>query len=375
MKIKPEVAFIYSCFFQRKEIAVNKVHRHLPIYRLISAVILVGLLLVGLPVVAQAAPAQTSAAAPQAHYTYYTVQPGDTLSKIALRYGTTVSALMSANGLTNANHIWVGQKLKIPSGSGYCVRYHTVAYGETLSGIAVWYGVSAYSLAQANHITNYNHIYSGQSLCIPGGGGPGPQPSGGFWYKVTYGDTLSGIALRYGTTTWAIMSANNLTSANRILVGQKLWIPGGYAPPPVYPAPTPVPVPPTAKPPTTGGPWTALYYNNKDLSGSPVETRVDGKIHFDWGVGSPSAAVNSDGFSVLWTAINSFEAGTYRFTTTADDGIRLYVDGALVVDDWNIHPATEKSGEIALAAGNHTVQVRYFEDTGMASVYVRWVRK
>jgi len=353
---------------------VGKLLKHRFSRRLFSLFLLVALLLIGLPTAALAAPSQTATSAPDAHYVWYVVNPGDTLGKIALRYGTTVSALMTANGLTNANHIYVGQKLKIPSASGSCVRYHTVAYGETLSGIAAWYGISAHSLASANNITNYNHIYSGQSLCIPGGNVPAPAPSGGFWYTVNYGDTLSGIAWRYGTTIWAILSANNLSSANRILVGQKLWIPSGYPPPP-SPGPKPTPAPPPAPSVTTGGPWTALYYNNKDLSGSPVDTRVDGKIHFDWGGGSPSGAVNSDGFSALWTSINTFQAGTYKFTSTADDGVRVYVDGALVIDDWSVHPATEKSGEIALSAGSHTVQVRYFEDTGVASIYVRWVKK
>lgn len=346
----------------------------LPIhYRLAAALLVAGMILAGFSGAALAAPAEAPPAVPAAHYTYYTVQPGDTLSKIALRYGTTVSAIMSANGLTNANHIYSGQKLKIPSGSGSCVEYHTVYYGETLSEIAVWHGVTTHALAQANHITNYNHVYSGQKLCIPGGG-TAPPPSGGVWYRVTYGDTLSRIALRYGTTVYAIMAANNLSSANRILVGQKLWIPGGYAPPPPH-------KPPTSTPPTkptihTGGPWTALYYNNKDLSGTPADTRVDSKVHFDWGAGSPSGAINSDGFSALWTSVNHFDAGTYVFTATSDDGVRVYVDGKLVIDDWNIHPATtDKSGEIALSAGNHTVQVRYFEDTGMASVYVRWAKK
>ena len=324
-----------------------------------------------------AAPTQTEAASPQAHYVWYTVQPGDTLSKIAWRYGTTVSALMAANGIANANHIYVGQQLKIPTESGgSCVSYHTVTYGQTLSGIAAWYGISTHSLAQANNITNYNHVYSGQSLCIPAWSAPppAPPPSGGFWYKVTYGDTLSAIALRYGTTTWAIMAANNLPSANRILVGQSLWIPSGYAPQPPGPGPKPTPTPPPPSA-TTGGPWTALYYNNKDLSGAPVDTRVDGKIYFDWGAGSPSAAVNSDGFSALWTAINTFEAATYRFTATSDDGVRLYVDGALVIDNWKVQAAAESSGEIALTAGSHTVQVRYFEESGMATIYVRWAKK
>ena len=346
------------------------------LYRLLSILVLASLLMVILPVAALAAPAQSADTAPLDHGDWYTVQPGDTLSQIAVRYGTTVSALMAANGLANANHIYTGQKLKIPSGGGgNCVAYHTVTYGQTLSGIAVWYGISAHSLAHANDITNYNHIYTGQSLCVPGWSAPPPPPppsSGGVWHWVTYGDTLSNIAVRYGTTIWAIQSANNLSSVNRILVGTKLWIPSGYAPPP---PPVSVPPVPPVNPTLTGGPWTALYYNNKDLSGSPVDTRLDPKINFDWGAGSPSAAVNSDGFSALWTSINSFEAATYQFTSTADDGVRVYVDGTLVIDDWNVHPATEKSGEIALSAGNHTVQVRYFEDVGVASVYVRWAKK
>jgi len=354
---------------------MGTVHRLFSLRRGFTLLALVFFLLAALPAIGLAAPAQSSEAAPLAHGTWYTVQPGDTLSKIAWRYGTTVSALMTANGLTDANHIYSGQKLKIPTESGSCGRYHTVAYGETLSGIALWYGVSAHRLASANDITNYNHIYSGQSLCIPGGGvGPAPVPSGGFWYTVTYNDTLSAIAWRYGTTAWAIMSANNLTSANRILVGQKLWIPSGYAPP-AYPQPTPTPMPPATAVKITGGPWTALYYNNKELGGSPVVTRLESKIHFDWGVGSPDSSVNSDGFSALWTSINTFEATTYRFTSKADDGVRLYVDGILVIDDWNVHPATEKNGEIALSAGSHTVQVRFFEEAGTASIEVYWAKK
>lgn len=353
---------------------MNNTQRQPILYRVVLPFLLAAIALVAFAGSTLAAPAELPAVAPTGHYTYYTVQPGDTLSAIALRHGTTVSALMAANGLTNANHIYSGQKLKIPTGSGGCVAYHTVRYSETLSEIAAWYGVSNRVLAEANHITNDNHIYSGQKLCIPDWSAPAPKPTGGVWYTVTYGDTLSRIALRYGTTTYAIMAANNLSSANRILVGQKLWIPSGYASPPSPKPPTPTP---PAKPTvSTGGPWTALYYNNKDLSGSPADTRVDSKIHFDWGAGSPSSAVNSDGFSVLWTSINSFEAGTYVFTATSDDGVRVYVDGTLVVDDWNVHPATtDKSGEIALNAGNHTVQVRYYEETGMASVYVRWAKK
>ena len=85
---------------------------------------------------------------------FHTVQRGETLSGIAVRYGTTVQALMQANGIWNPNHIFVGQRLCIP---GYCPpdpgpgcscrTFHYVRWGETLSSIARWYGVSPQAIA------------------------------------------------------------------------------------------------------------------------------------------------------------------------------------------------------------------------------------
>ncbi|RME61829.1 MAG: LysM peptidoglycan-binding domain-containing protein [Caldilineae bacterium] len=340
---------------------------------LLIGVLVIALLLTALPGVVSAAPAERSADAPAAsYYIYHTVRYGETLSQIAVRYGTTVQVLMQINGISNPNHIYVGQVLRIPAAAPGCVRYHRVTYGQTLSGIAAWYGVSVYALAQANGLTNLNRVYAGQVLCIPSIGGPVyPKPvyGAGFWYTVQYGDTLARIAYRYGATIYAIMAANGLGSPNRILVGQRLWIPGYQAP---SPAPTPAPSPP---PTQTGGPWTGLYYNNKDFSGAPAMIRQDGVINFDWGSGSPDAKINSDNFSVLWTATNNFSAGTYQFVATSDDGVRVYVDDHKIIDGWSVHPATDYVGEIYLPAGNHVVRVEFFEEGGLASIYVRWMRK
>ena len=107
---------------------------------------------------------------------YYTVQWGDTLSSIAVRYGTTVYAISQANGIVNPNLIYAGQVLWIPTGYQpptvtppvvQCRAYHTVNWGETLYRIGAWYGVSPWAIAQANRIYNLNLIYSGQTLCIP----------------------------------------------------------------------------------------------------------------------------------------------------------------------------------------------------------------
>jgi LysM repeat protein len=99
---------------------------------------------------------------------------------------------------------------------------HIVRRGETLNTIARMYGTTVNAIARANGIVNPNYIYVGQRLTIPGGTG---EPTGGQTYVVQRGDTLSSIAVRLGTTAWAIAYANNLPNVNIIYVGQTLHIP------------------------------------------------------------------------------------------------------------------------------------------------------
>jgi len=99
---------------------------------------------------------------------------------------------------------------------------HIVQWGEHLTGIAARYGTTVHAIATLNGIPNPNLIYAGQRLTIPDGA---PPPPSGFWYTVRYGDTLSGLAWRYGRSTWAIASANRLSNPNLIYAGQRLYIP------------------------------------------------------------------------------------------------------------------------------------------------------
>lgn len=161
------------------------------------------------------------------------VQAGENLFRISLRYGTTVQAIMATNNLTSTT-IYVGQRLVIPGSyvppAGPSFAY-VVRRGDTLYAIALRFGTTVTAIARMNGLVNPSHIYVGQSLQIPGSQ-PAPQPPKcGVWYTVRPGDTVSALALRYGTTVWAIVSANNLASANRIYVGQRLYIPCGSAPP------------------------------------------------------------------------------------------------------------------------------------------------
>jgi lysozyme len=95
----------------------------------------------------------------------YVVQRGDNLFRIAQRFGTTVWALQQLNGIANPNRVYAGQVLCVAQ--GYTGSTYVVQYGDTLARIARRFGVNLYSLAQANNIWNINRIYAGQVLVIP----------------------------------------------------------------------------------------------------------------------------------------------------------------------------------------------------------------
>lgn len=110
-----------------------------------------------------------------------------------------------------------------------------------------------------------------------------------------------------------------------------------------------------------GAAWLGEYFSNPNLAGTPTLVRVDPSINFNWGSGSPDPTIPSDFFSVRWTRTSYYAAGTWNFTTTTDDGVRLYVDGQLVIDQWHPQSATSYTANVTLGAGNHTVQMQYYE--------------
>lgn len=115
------------------------------------------------------------------------------------------------------------------------------------------------------------------------------------------------------------------------------------------------------------------YYDNVDLTGLKL-TRADEWINFDWGLGSPDPAVGPDTFSVRWTGeITPRFSETYTFFTTSDDGLRLWVNDQLIVDDWTDQPAAEKAGTIALTAGQkYGLRMEYYDNGGLALAKLAW---
>lgn len=112
------------------------------------------------------------------------------------------------------------------------------------------------------------------------------------------------------------------------------------------------------------------YFSNQELKGTPEMTRVDRRVHFDWGEGSFAPGEPVDHFSVRWSGyFIPKTAGDYEFFTSADDGVRLYVDNDRAIDDWQPHSQTLDTSIKHLDAGHaYKIRLEYFEDVGSAIV-------
>jgi uncharacterized protein YraI len=119
--------------------------------------------------------------------------------------------------------------------------------------------------------------------------------------------------------------------------------------------------------------WTGEYYNSPEIAGVPILTRTDTAIAFNWGIGSPLAAVPADHFGVQWTSTTYFERGSYQFFVLADEKVQLTIDGDIVIDTLDNPQAGETLRYTAtMSEGDHTITVLYVEDTGEAYIYVAW---
>ena len=201
--------------------------------------------------------------------TSYTVQPGDTLSGIAYRYGVTIDSIVAANNLPNRSTIYAGQTLVIPSASAPQTppqatgSKYTVQSGDNLTTVAAKFDVTRQALASANGISPSSYLYVGQVLTIPGAAATKPDPpkveptnppstatsvpptavptttpqpvqapseaekGKPIKYTVQPGDNLTKIAAKFNTTVTNLQSLNNLGNTNYLYVGQVLVIVAG----------------------------------------------------------------------------------------------------------------------------------------------------
>ena len=127
----------------------------------------------------------------------------------------------------------------------------------------------------------------------------------------------------------------------------------------------------------SAGHWRGEYFANTEFAGRPVVVRDegDGRLDFDWGLDKPHPDCFNlpDNFSARWTRTATFSAGLYRFHLTADDGVRVFIDGQLKFDRWQDQMLTD-SFEVSLTAGTHQLRVEYFDRWGSAALKFRWER-
>jgi PKD repeat protein len=175
------------------------------------------------------------------------------------------------------------------------------------------------------------------------------------WWQVKFVAAPGGV----GWVSAAYVSAEN--------IGNVPVVPAPPPPPPPPPTPTPVPASPFPE-------WRGEYFTNIDLNGAPTLVRNDPAISFDWGLGSPAPEIPVDFFSVRWTRSLNFSAGVYRFFTRTDDGVRLWIDGALVINHWQDQSPTTHAAEIYLTEGAHSIRMEYYERTLGAVAILSWQR-
>jgi hypothetical protein len=126
--------------------------------------------------------------------------------------------------------------------------------------------------------------------------------------------------------------------------------------------------------PGTGTGLKGQYYTGQSL-GTLVTTRTDATVNFNWGTGSPMTSVGPDSWSARWSGqIQATETGTYTFTTSTDDGVRLWVNNKQLINQW-VRGANSWSATIDLTAGEtYNIVMEYFDAAGNASAQLSWKR-
>ncbi|MEZ4771025.1 MAG: PKD domain-containing protein [Caldilineales bacterium] len=175
---------------------------------------------------------------------------------------------------------------------------------------------------------------------------------------------------RNAASTWWQISAPNIQ-------GNQGWVPDDQVTTSNVanvPVATPPPLPtPTATPLQTFNGWRGEYFANADLQGQPVVVQDDPQINFNWGAGSPAPGVPPNDYSVRWTRDQAFEQGAYRFTVNVEGGVRLWLDGQLLIDSWRDQGLRlEQADSGSLSRGAHPVRVEYRKRSGNGLIAVSW---
>ena len=120
------------------------------------------------------------------------------------------------------------------------------------------------------------------------------------------------------------------------------------------------------------GAFCVDYFQGKAVGGAVLFSAIETGVNHNWGWGSPDPAVPVDGYSGRWQGQFDFDGNPVIFRVKADDGVRLKVDGVVLIDGWKDQGATEYKATAAPAAGRHLVEVEYYEGAGQAVLEAGW---
>jgi hypothetical protein len=119
--------------------------------------------------------------------------------------------------------------------------------------------------------------------------------------------------------------------------------------------------------------WKGEYFNNPSLFGNPTFVRDDTSIDFNWGSASPAPGIPNEHFSVRWTRTLYFPAGNYRFFANVDDGVRVWFDNQLIINEWHAATGLEYHGDVNnVTEGQHLIRVEFYQDIGPARAHFWW---
>lgn len=181
----------------------------------------------------------------------------------------------------------------------------------------------------------------------------------GLFSGTNYSDTAVVASTTYTYSIKAVDAAGNYSASSNSVS-----------------ATTPAPAPVTSTCPTAlTNAFAGCYFGNTNLTGTPTKTTSDPQLMFDWSnayAGRPSPLTN---FSVRWQGNFTFAAGTYNFTTVTSDGMRVFIDGAIVLDKWVDQPPSLYNFRSTMTAGNHLVVVEFYNKTGWPISYLWWSKQ